>query len=629
MDALMLPLLIAVPVALGLLAFALPKRLAWGLFFLVNLGVLVVVAMLHDGIGLSWSFLGLQYQPVGEVALGLKLSQLSWFFLAISAVASMLFALFSLGFNDHKHATRVAPLWLMLLGASNGIFLSASWLVFFALWELMAWTSLFIIGHGKNQSFKAGLFYYLLSLAGTLAMMVGLWFIYARTGSFDIATSVTALAADLSTNPAFACPVIFLFGAAFLAKSALFPFHMWPAMAHAEAPDDFSAYLSGVMIKYGLYGFLVFVVPVFVAASSGGSSVATVAGLPWPMYLLAWIGALTAVVGTLMAIFSNDMKRLMAHSTVANVGYIATALATGSSLGYAAALFHTANHMFFKGAIFASLAAVKHRTGEREMHKLGGLAYVMPVSFFTFLLGIIAAAGIPPLSGFNSKWLIFQALFDKDLVFLATALFFASTGAFLYLFRALHSVFLGQLSDRHAKLREAPWPMSLAMIILMGVMMLGGVAPGVFTGPINEVLSAQGMQALQADLFSITGATASIEAGGIAVAFGLAVLIVFVLFLLGAGRRKVGMMDNYTSGEEPADWKMRPEDYHYGHSFYLPIRVLFRWVPLGAVEQAYRQMARSLHRAGGFLAGLWTEGRSLVWSFGLGLGLLWLLGVLR
>jgi NADH-quinone oxidoreductase subunit M len=211
-----------------------------------------------------------------------------------------------------------------------------------------------------------------------------------------------------------------------------------------------------------------------------------------PAYLLAVLGAVTAVLGTLLAIFQTDMKKLFAYSSVANIGYIITSMSALSVIGIQGALFHSVNHMIYGGAIFLTIAAVIYRTGEREMHKVGGLVYRMPLTFMTFLLSIIAAASIPPLNGFPSKWLIYHALMANRMVFVVIALVFASTGAFMYLFRMLASVFLGQLPDKYKDVKEVPLFMAIPMVIFMAAMMAIGVVPGIVMKPVNAVLQTLG-----------------------------------------------------------------------------------------------------------------------------------------
>jgi NADH-quinone oxidoreductase subunit M len=282
------------------------------------------------------------------------------------------------------------------------------------------------------------------------------------------------------------------------------------------------------------------------------------------------VGALTAVWGTLLAIRENDMKRLMAFSTVSNLGFIVFALSVNTFFGVAAAIFHTFNHMLFKSTIFLSMASVKFRTGEREMHRLGGIGYRMPVAFFAFLLGIIAAAGIPPMNGFASKWMVFQSLFENNLLILSIPAFLASTAAFLYLYRGLHSIYLGQLSPRFARIKAAP-PLQM---LVMGLMMLAvfaiGVFPGVFLLPINEAIVSSGGAAVEVTLSSIIGVTSEVNLTMVAAAFMGAFIIVMVLYMLGKRRSLVEPLDTYTAGETPEDWNMVPEQYHYAYNFYEP-----------------------------------------------------------
>jgi NADH-quinone oxidoreductase subunit M len=381
--------------AAGLVSLAVFKRkgkLQWIVFFASLLLLAYVTVRLYGRWDAGETF------KSGFMVLSFANSRLGWLFTAFSVGVTFLIALFSLSYNDRAHSTAIAPLWILLMAANLGIFMAADWLTFIIAWELMGWTSFFIISHGRTRSFRAGIYYFSLSLIGTATLLAAVFILYSLTGTLAIADSLSVLAGGWANNSLQLYVVITLLTVTFAAKSAVGPFTMWPAKAHAEAPDDFSAFLSGIMIKYGIYGLLVFVLPLFASGYSGPQ----VNGTPLYLYVLGWIGAFTAVYATLSAIRENDMKRLMAYSTVSHIGFIVMALSVNNPLGTAAAVFHSFNHMVFKAAIFLSLAAVKFRTGEREMHRLGGMAYRMPVAFFAFLLGIIAAAGIPPMSGFGS-----------------------------------------------------------------------------------------------------------------------------------------------------------------------------------------------------------------------------------
>jgi NADH-quinone oxidoreductase subunit M len=551
-------LAILVPLAAGILsfvAFSRARRVQWAIFYLVTLFGLAFTVVFYG----AWD-----WAETIPVALGLPgfagfritlvLGGLRYIFFAASSLVTAIIALYSLSYNDRSHGSSIAPLWTILLGANAGIFMAGDWITFLFAWELMGWTSYFIIAHGRKGPREAALYYYILSLVGTATLLAAVFVTVTGSGSFLIADGIAWLSSQW-TNGSMATGVTLitlLFTVSFLAKSAVFPFYMWPSKAHAEAPDDFSSFLSGVMIKYGVFALILIVLPVYRSGYVGPA----VNGVPLFLAVLGWFGVITAVLGTLYAIPQDDMKRLMAYSTVSHVGYITAALSMNSALGIAAAMFHTVNHMVFKGGIFLSMGAVKYRTGERMMHRLGGMGYRMPVSFFTFLVCIIAAAGIPPMSGFASKWMVFQSLFDRSMLIMVIPMLFASTGGFLYLYRGLHTIYLGQLSPRFRDVREAPATMSLAMVFMMLLVMLGGFFPGVILSPINAAVVQLGFSPLTLTLVGII--------------FFISFFIVAFLYLSGKKRELVEPLDTYTAGEDPAEWGLTEERYHYGMSFYEP-----------------------------------------------------------
>ncbi len=614
---------ILVPVLAGLISYFIKgkiKRVKWIIHFAVVLFLTYLSFTFYGKWDTEFIYALPSLSFLGDnFSVKFTLTKMGWLFLFMSNLISLIHALFSLSKNDKKHDTGISPLWMILLGANWGIFTSGNWIAFIIFWEVMSWTSYFIISHGKEQPYKSGIYYYVLSLIGEAAMLAGVFLIYKFTGTYDIAESVKILISKIDINFAQVTLIGLLMFAGFFVKAAIFPFYMWPAKAHADAPDDFSAFLSGVMVKYGIYGLLIFHVPLFTSFAAG-RVMYSVNGVAISMYLVAWLGAITAILGTVLAILQNDMKRLMAYSTVANLGYITVGLSLGTATGTGGALLHVFNHMVFKGAIFLSLAAVKFRTGEREMHKLGGLAYRMPITFFTFLLGIIAAAGIPPLNGFPSKWLIFQGLFAKKFVFLSLAMFFASTGAFMYLFRGLHTIFLGQLSPRFSKVKEAPPLQSLSMIILMLAMLFLGIFPGALVDFIAPIQKAMGIESLKFSFAKITGSTSSVNFLAVFLAFFGAFLFVFILFLISAKRRTVDFMDNYTSGETPSDWGTTPEKYHYGYDFYMPFREMTEKISSKvSIDKWFGSISDSFHKIGGFFANVYKQRKIYVYMVGAGL----------
>ena len=582
----------------GLLFLKKLRKVSWGLFVIVAIYQLFLVVKLY-GLKPYTENLGfvLSIFNSGKIEPIFIRTNVGYIFFAGSTIVTVLIALFSFSFNDKKHSTAVAPTWIILMGANAGIFFAGDWITFLFSWEVMGWTSYFIIAQGKRNSARASLYYYVLSLIGTSGLLAGIFALYRNTGSMIIADNIKYLGSIWSTNPGFVYFVIIAFTITFFAKSSVYPFYMWPAKAHAEAPDDFSSFLSGIMIKYGVFGLVAIILPVFKNYTG-----VMVRGLPLYLAIMAWMGAITAVWGTLYAIIQNDMKRLMAYSTVANIGYIVTAISLNTSLGIAAGLFHTFNHMVFKGGIFLTLAAVKYRTGEREMHRLGGLAYRMPLTFFTFLISIIAAAGIPPMSGFSSKWLTYQAIFGKKYLILSIPIFFASTGAFMYLYRGLHSIFLGQLSTRFNNVKEAPFLMSLSMLLILMFVFLVGVFPGLVLTPINKSLVDFGMEKINQDLIHIKGVTTGVNFLLIAMMFMSGFVLTMILYSIGKSRRHVEALDNYTAGEDPEEWGMTVEDYHYAKKFYEPVEVEIEpFLKKTSCDRFFQKIAYEAERLGGNL----------------------------
>ena len=557
-------------------------------------------------------------------SLNFNVTKLGWIFAFFTTLINFMIWIFSIVKNmNEKEERGINFLWLLLAGSNIAIFFSMDWLTFFIAWEIMTWTSYFIITPGWKNSFKAANWYFILSMIGAYAMLVGIWWMFSNPAihTLNIATSITLLAKLSATAPTTVGIIIALFVMSFFAKSAVFPFHPWPAEAHAEAPDDFSPYLSGVMIKYGLYGILLFIVPVFLQIMKFNPQLSMINGIPVYSYILAWIGAITAVLGAYLAFISNDMKKLAAYSTVSNIGYAVTSMFVLSALGITGGLFHVINHAVFKSSIFLALGAVKFRTHEREMHRLGGLATKMPITFLTFLLGIIAAAGIPPLNAYASKWIIFQALISGHFPFLSTAIFLASTFAFLYLFRALHSIFLGQLPRKFENVKEVPFLMQIPMILGMLIMIGIGYAPGIILKPIGLAVQSMGLTPMHVENTMMYGKLSSIDTVAVFLTFAGSSLFALFFYLVGKKRHHVEPLDNYTAGQDPEEYGLTPELYHFAFKFYEPIKNMFEPMTQKLnIKNFYRAIIRDINSFGLTLSEIFKlsgAGSSMIFVLGL------------
>jgi hydrogenase-4 component B len=363
---------------------------------------------------------------------------------------------------------------IILVAVDNAFY----FLVFF---ELMSLSSYFLVIFDQNEeAVNAGFLYFLTAHAGSILILGTFFIFWWQTGSMDFeAFRATTLSAPLASL-AF---VLAFFG--FGAKAGMVPLHSWLPRAHPAAPSHASALMSGVMVKIGVFGIIKVGVDLLHATTTW-----------WGILVLA-VGAISAVLGVLYALTEQDIKRLLAYSTVENVGIILMGVGVGmiglstqqpvlAVLGLLGALYHTLNHAVFKGLLFLGAGSIIYRTHTRNMEELGGLARTMPYTAMTFLIGAMAISALPPLNGFVSEWFTYQALFNMSLngEFLlrfcgpVAVVMLALTGALAAMcFVKLYGItFSGNPRSEHAAhAKEAPVPMVIAMVVLAAFCVLLGL----------------------------------------------------------------------------------------------------------------------------------------------------------
>jgi hydrogenase-4 component B len=411
------------------------------------------------------------------------------------------------------------------LGFFNNMFIAAMLLVvtvanafyFLIFWELMTLTSYFLVifEQEKKESISAGYLYFLIAHIGTALIMLAFLVLYKNTGTFDFSSFRDVTLPAATKNLVF---LLAFFG--FGAKAGIVPLHIWLPRAHPAAPSHASALLSGVMIKTAVYGIIRLLVDLL------GSSVW------WWGFVVMLFGALSAVLGILYALDERDLKRVLAYSSVENIGIILMGVGAGmigiaiglpvlAVIGFLAALYHTINHAVFKGLLFMGAGAVVYRTHTRNMNEMGGLASLMPWTALIFLIGAISISAIPPLNGFVSEWFLYQALFtgsttDPGILRVFGPLFamlLGLVGAMVAMcfVKAYGTTFTGPPRSQRAKeAREVPRPMLAGMgILALGAVFLGLGAPIVtpFLGGIaaglaktSPVIMANGMQVFPAEI---------------------------------------------------------------------------------------------------------------------------------
>ncbi len=414
----------------------------------------------------------------------LTVDQLSAFFLLPVFLVAGAGSLFSLGYWPAVEKRGSEP-WLTffygLLASSMAILLMARNSVFFLMtWEVMALSAYFLLvtEHGREEVRRAGIIYLVATHAGTAALFVYFSLLIFSSGSFLLPSG-----GSLSALPAVSQVMVLAAFIGFGAKGGIMPLHIWLPSAHANAPSHVSAMMSGVMLKMGLYG--IFRTLTFFREPP----------LSWGAFL-AVAGITSALLGICFAVAQRDLKRLLACSSIENIGIITTGLGvalmgisshntTLAYLGMAGALLHILNHSLFKPLLFLGSGVIIHASGTRDMNLMGGLAKGMPKTAFLVLVGSLAICGIPPLNGFASEFLLYLGFFSQlqaerlvFLVLLAPLLALVGGLALIAFTKLYCSIFLGAPRNPAAGHSHEAGPAMLVPLGLLALLCLAlGLAP--------------------------------------------------------------------------------------------------------------------------------------------------------
>ncbi|HEX2446766.1 MAG TPA: hydrogenase 4 subunit B [Methyloceanibacter sp.] len=438
--------------------------------------------------------------PIGLPWLGahFRLDSLSAFFLAVVNLGGAAASLYALGYGKHEHAPqRVLPFYPLFLAGMSLVVIADDAFTFLFSWEFMSLSSwALVMAHDQiRENVRAGYIYLVMASFGTLALLLAFGLLAGPSG--DYAFDVIRETHPSATLGALVL-ILVLIGTG--SKAGLVPLHAWLPLAHPAAPSHVSGLLSGVMTKVAVYAFVRIAFDLL--------------GQPewwWSMLVLALAG-ITCVMGVLYALMQHDLKRLLAYHTVENIGiiFIGLGLALGfqtfgfswaAALAFTAALLHVLNHSLFKNLLFLGAGAVLGATGERNMEHLGGLIHKMPLTAFTFLIGCVAISALPPLNGFVSEWLTFQAILQSpQLSSWGLKFLIPAVGALLALSAALAAAcfvkafgitFLGRPRSEVAKKAHEADRFSLAAMFALAVLcLIAGILPGFFIDALGTVAKA-------------------------------------------------------------------------------------------------------------------------------------------
>ena len=357
-------------------------------------------------------------------------------------------------------------LTLLFLGGILGMFFSTNLAIIYLFFEASTIIAILLVSFEKGRAFEAGYKFYMLSGLGAMFTIMSITLIYAATGTLEL----TSIPGGLSRTAA-KSHILLDLGAVlaivgFGLKAGLVPFHAWLPDAHAEAPTPISAILSGVVVKTGAYTLFLILFTIYWGISSGKI-----------VLILYFLAVISMLFGAFMALAQTDIKRLLAYSTVSQMGYIVLGLSYGSALGVEGGIFHILNHSIFKVLLFLCAGNLILQTGTRNIKKMGGFARKMPFTAFSFTVASLAMAGVPPFSGFWSKLLVYYAGVEKNQLILTILAIFASCITLAYMVRVMHTIFFGELSTENVKLNERIDLTTLPILALSMLIIVIGVFP--------------------------------------------------------------------------------------------------------------------------------------------------------
>jgi multicomponent Na+:H+ antiporter subunit A len=543
----------------------------------------------------------------GPLTLALHVDALSVLFALMGAGLGGFVLLYSIGYMAHdRSATRFYTTMLIFIGGFIGLVYSANLFLFYLCWEAIGLCSFSLVGfwYTNREAVHGARKVLLMTHIAGYGLLAAILILYHRTGS--------ALWTDPAVAHNFTIGVFLLMLVALVAKSVQFPLHTWIPEAMA-APTPVSALLhAACYVTAGVY----------LAARMHSFGVWPAAGGP----ILVWVGTITMAVGVMYAMVQTDLKRMLAFSTVSQIGYMMMGLGIGTPLAITAGLFHCFNHGFFKAGLFLNAGAVQHAAGTRDMNKLGGLAQRMPQTTVSWLIGVGSMMGVPLMSGFASKWMLYAAALQAGWAVPAMVAWAVSLGTVFLCAKATSAVFLGPLTDNTKDAHEAPTTMVWAMGFMAAGSIVLGVAPQLAVNYLlNPILGALSLGAgvhvtwlgmsSDAGSFSTTGglvlAVVSLVVGGAIYAIAYVARPATAVASAGGGPALATAGGGIFTGGEPLSDQGRLTAGDFSDIFLQNWHSFFRWTNVDRVYLGVWSGMQAASRALGIFVS-WMEQRATV-----------------
>ncbi|MFH0847074.1 MAG: monovalent cation/H+ antiporter subunit D family protein [Chloroflexota bacterium] len=359
-------------------------------------------------------------------------------------------------------------LFMLIAGSMLGFLATGDIFNMFVFIEIMSITSYALVAiAGEGRAIRAAFRYLIMGAPSSILILLAISFLYAVTGTLNMGDLTAKIASSAYPKVVTVAYGVFIIG--FAVKAALFPLHQWLPDVHSIAPSPVSALLSGLVVKMGIFGVIRLALSIYTTRYSGGANAVT--------GLLAWVGAGAILFGSVMAIRQEELKRMVAYSTVAHVGYIFTGIGLMEKASLVGSIYHILDHSLAKACLFLVAGAVIYATGYRRINDLRGAAKKMPLSCAAFALASLSVIGIPPTAGFVSKWYLIRGSFTAGNLVPGIVILIGSVLAAWYCLRIVYYMFFLPTEDgKWDKIKgDAPLPMVAPPLILSSLTLLLGV----------------------------------------------------------------------------------------------------------------------------------------------------------
>lgn len=404
----------------------------------------------------------------------LRVDALSVFAAAIFLAMGFLVTVYSLKYMERDTGLSLYyTLLLAMITGMLGVVAAGDFFTLFVFWEFMCIPSYVLVAFRKQQwePVEAGFKYLVMSSAGSATILYGMSILYGLTGTLNFAQLSVVMTSAAANVWGYVSLAFILIG--FGVKASMFPLHTWLPDAHPAAPSSISALLSGIVIKAGAYGIIRTLFMIFLPSR-----------FSWQI-ALAVFAALTMTYGNFAALLQKDIKRLLAYSSIAQMGYILFAISTTTSYGLTAGLMHTMNHALMKGLLFLCAGAFIYRAGTRNLDELKGIGHKMPLTAVIFTVAALSISGVPPLNGFVSEFMIVYAGVNAGMLAFTVVMLINILLGFAYYLRLIKIIVWSTPTENVKKVKRAP----TLMLLPMALMALSCIIIGLYPAPFIEMAS--------------------------------------------------------------------------------------------------------------------------------------------